>query len=68
MAAVDVESGHATVIPHSRLESIDAMSSSPSGRLFFSTDKGKILGYRPGSPRAALVARVGGGIYHLAAF
>jgi hypothetical protein len=69
MAFVDVRTGTARIIHGSRLDSIyHAMSWSASGgRLFFSAADGRIMAYRPGSPRATTFAHVPAPIYQMAA-
>ncbi len=69
MALASVKGGRARIVKDSRLDpAYHAMSWSASGdRLFFSAGEGKIVAYRPGSPRATGIARVHGPILHMAA-
>jgi hypothetical protein len=69
MALVNVGRGTPRIIRGSRLDpDYRTMSWSASdGRLFFSAGGGRVMAYRPGSPRATSLARVHGTIFHMAA-
>jgi hypothetical protein len=68
MAIVNASGGAAQAVKGSRLGRYHAMAWSASGgRLFFDSGNGTIMAYRPGAPRATLLARVHGTILHMAA-